>query len=493
MRLEVRAGTLFRGSQREERDGPAIHRRRSAETVHRVVTVVRMVLDALCLAAALGIAAAVRSRAETAGAPGPYVRWLAIWLLLWWFGLLFVGLYDGRRIRNPAEELGLVARGVTLGAALAAVVAFSARSPLSRGWLALAWVMALVLVIGERRVVRKVIHRLHRRGYLRRAVLIVGADAGARSLSEAVAEAPWEGLEVVGFVPVEGSSIDPAVRASVVGDVGRLRRLVAMMGVSEVLVAPSVAGGRHLADVVAALDGVPVQLSVAPGLEGYLASRLSVHPLGDRPIVALERMELRPAARLIKRTFDLIVAGLLLVLGAPVFAMCAIAVHLDSPGGAFFRQRRIGVGGRAFTMWKFRTMVSSAERSIEELRASNEGDGLLFKMKCDPRVTRVGRVLRRTSLDELPQLLNVVIGQMSLVGPRPPLPEEVARYDERIRRRLLVKPGMTGLWQVSGRHASSFDDYVRFDLLYVQNWSLALDFYILARTVPAVLSGRGAY
>jgi lipopolysaccharide/colanic/teichoic acid biosynthesis glycosyltransferase len=167
-------------------------------------------------------------------------------------------------------------------------------------------------------------------------------------------------------------------------------------------------------------------------------------------------------------------------------------VRLDSSGPAFFKQRRVGLRGRQFSIWKLRTMREDAEEQRLELEYRNEADGLLFKIEDDPRVTRVGRFLRRSSLDELPQLINVLAGHMSLVGPRPPLPGEVSGYSDRTGRRLLVKPGMTGLWQVSGRNALSFEDYVRYDLLYVQNWSAALDLYILWKTVPAVLFRRGA-
>jgi lipopolysaccharide/colanic/teichoic acid biosynthesis glycosyltransferase len=183
----------------------------------------------------------------------------------------------------------------------------------------------------------------------------------------------------------------------------------------------------------------------------------------------------------------------LLVVAAPLIAACALAVRLESPGPAFFRQSRIGERGRPFVMWKLRTMQDGADKLHVKLQSRNEYDGVLFKIRDDPRITRVGRFLRRTSLDELPQLFNVVAGHMSLVGPRPPLPLEVARYDERLGRRLLVKPGITGLWQVSRQRKLSFEDYVRYDLMYVQNWSIALDLYILARTIPAIISRRGAY
>jgi lipopolysaccharide/colanic/teichoic acid biosynthesis glycosyltransferase len=183
----------------------------------------------------------------------------------------------------------------------------------------------------------------------------------------------------------------------------------------------------------------------------------------------------------------------MLLLALPIIGIAALAVKIHSRGPAFFRQRRIGLRGRAFTIWKLRTMIVDAEQKLTEMVEGNGTDELLFKLREDPRVTRVGRFLRRSSIDELPQLLNVVMGQMSLVGPRPPLPDEVARYDEMLGRRLLVKPGITGLWQVSGRAELGVDEYVRHDLLYVQNWSFALDLYILAKTVPAVISGRGAY
>jgi lipopolysaccharide/colanic/teichoic acid biosynthesis glycosyltransferase len=185
------------------------------------------------------------------------------------------------------------------------------------------------------------------------------------------------------------------------------------------------------------------------------------------------------------------VAGLLLVALAPVLLACALAVRLDSPGPVLFRQRRVGRDGRAFTIHKFRSMVADAERRLDALAGRNEADGLLFKLRRDPRVTRVGRVLRAWSLDELPQLLDVLRGHMSLVGPRPPLPTEVAGYDAWLRNRLRVKPGVTGLWQVSGRHQLPFEDYVRYDLFYVENWSLLMDLFILLKTIPTVLRRSG--
>lgn len=493
MRAETWVRPIRRGSRQEHDSGttPASRGGRAVGGRHATLTAL-VVSDALALAAAIVVASALGQRLDLPGRPGLGAPWpAAVWLALA-TGLSFVGLH-GRRTRSPAEELRLSIAGITVGMSVVVVAAFSIGSTLPRGWVLLTWVTGTAFLVTERWITRSVIRSLHRRGKLRHAVIIVGADAEARSMADAVGWTDADGLVVAGFVGIDGGEIDPTLDGSILGDLERLPELVRLHRIEEVLVSPKVAAGEDLSHVIGALDGLPVRLSLASALDGYLASRLHVQPLGGMPVVAVERNELRPVSRIVKRAFDVAVGGALLLVFMPVMAVCAVAVRLDTRGGAFFGQPRVGVGGGAFTMWKLRTMVKGAERSVEPLRASNEGDGLLFKMRNDPRVTRIGRLLRRWSLDELPQLWNVVVGQMSLVGPRPPLPEEVARYDERIRRRLLVKPGMTGLWQVSGRHEASFEDYVRYDVVYAQNWSLALDLSILLRTLPAVLRGRGAY
>jgi exopolysaccharide biosynthesis polyprenyl glycosylphosphotransferase len=455
--------------------------------------VVHVLVDLLALGLALLGATAIRFGGEAVADDTSYGAGLILWLALWLGGLLVVGLYDLERIQNPAEELRMVIRGVTLGAAIAVIASFSVHFQLSRAWLLVAWALALVCVALGRRALRKTVYVFRRRGRLRRRTLVVGTDPSGVALAEAAARAPWEGFDVVGFVSVEGGTEGPLLPGiPLVGTANHLRELTATHLVTDVLVAPTVAGNGQLTEVVSALDGVPVHLRIAPGLEGFLPSRLAVQTLGDRPLVSVDRGELNPTARVAKRALDLVVGAIFMVLSLPVIAACAVAVKLDSPGPAFFKQRRVGLRGRQFTIWKLRTMQADAEGQRLELEYRNEADGLLFKIEEDPRITRVGRFLRRTSLDELPQLFNVLAGQMSLVGPRPPLPGEVTGYSDRMGRRLLVKPGMTGLWQVSGRNKLSFEDYVRYDLLYVQNWSIALDLFILAKTVPAVLFRRGA-
>jgi exopolysaccharide biosynthesis polyprenyl glycosylphosphotransferase len=238
------------------------------------------------------------------------------------------------------------------------------------------------------------------------------------------------------------------------------------------------------------LERERVRLVLVHDLAGIHHGRLIASALGDAPL-----LEVRQPVRAgwVKATMDRVFAACALILLAPFFLVIAAVVRLDSRGPGLFKQTRIGRDGKAFTCWKFRSMHTDAEARLAELQQSNEHDGTLFKIREDPRVTRVGKFLRKYSLDELPQLMNVATGSMSLVGPRPPLPNEVAEYEDDVRRRLLVKPGLTGLWQVSGRSDLTWEESVRLDLFYVENWSHSLDMHILARTVSAVVASRGAY
>jgi exopolysaccharide biosynthesis polyprenyl glycosylphosphotransferase len=222
-------------------------------------------------------------------------------------------------------------------------------------------------------------------------------------------------------------------------------------------------------------------------------SRITIRPLDGLALLSLDRRELGIRQAALKRMFDVVVGTILFVLALPVMGVVAVLVRLTSRGPALFRQERVGKAGRPFVMYKFRSMVKGAEELHEQLVQESGADTVLFKLREDPRVTPVGRVLRRWALDELPQLWNVVRGDMSLVGPRPALPGETARYSNRLRTRLQVKPGLTGLWQVNGRHELPFADYIRYDLFYVENWSLGLDLYVIGKTVPALLARRGSY
>ncbi|MBF4599475.1 sugar transferase [Frigoribacterium sp. VKM Ac-1396] len=280
----------------------------------------------------------------------------------------------------------------------------------------------------------------------------------------------------------------------VVADLDGVPRAVWRLGAESVIVAGEPGRGReYLRDLGWSLEGRATELVIASRLTNVAGPRIHYRPVEGLPLMHVELPQFDGPRHALKRLSDLVLASAALVVLWPVFALVALAVRLDGPGPVLFRQRRVGRDGRTFEMLKFRSMVVDAESRLSDLAQADEGAGLLFKMKADPRVTRVGAVLRRWSLDELPQLLNILRGDMSVVGPRPPLPREVEGYEDHVHRRLYIKPGLTGMWQVNGRSDLSWEESVRLDLYYVENWSLTVDFVIMWRTVRVLFEHRGAY
>jgi exopolysaccharide biosynthesis polyprenyl glycosylphosphotransferase len=265
------------------------------------------------------------------------------------------------------------------------------------------------------------------------------------------------------------------------------------LGVDSVLVASSAVDSASTTRVIRRLADANLNVELTSTLRDVAIRRLTVRPIGPFPVMYVEPRERGGWRARAKRTFDVALAGLVLLVVTPVMVAATIAIKIDSPGPVFFGQSRVGRHGRRFRVLKFRTMGIDAEDRLAELRTQNEADGPLFKMADDPRITRVGRFLRKTSIDELPQLWNVLRNEMSMVGPRPALPAEVEEWDHDLHERLRVKPGITGMWQVHGRSNADFGEYARLDLYYVHNWSLMVDLAILARTLPAVLRSSGAY
>jgi exopolysaccharide biosynthesis polyprenyl glycosylphosphotransferase len=304
------------------------------------------------------------------------------------------------------------------------------------------------------------------------------------------------GMEVVAAcVPRPGTSaVLESTGVPVDGDLQDVMEVVRARGADAVAVtSASETAAVYLRELSWRLEGSGIELLVSPGLIEVAGPRLHIRPFVGLPLLSIEEPVFSGWKRVLKGALDRSGAAVALVLIAPVLLALALAVKVTSRGPVLYRQERVGAYGRRYTMLKFRSMVVGADDKLQELLALNEGDGVLFKMRRDPRVTPLGRFLRRFSLDELPQLFNVLGGSMSLVGPRPPLPTEVERYDSKIRRRLLVKPGLTGLWQISGRSDLSWEESVRLDLRYVENWSLALDLLILWKTASAVVRSHGAY
>jgi exopolysaccharide biosynthesis polyprenyl glycosylphosphotransferase len=306
----------------------------------------------------------------------------------------------------------------------------------------------------------------------------------------------FHGLQVVAAcLPLPGQR--PALMergVPVVGGFGSVEQAVRLTDADTVAVLASPdLGPEQLRRLAWDLEPTGADLLVAPSLVEVAGPRLSIRPVTGLPLLQVEQPTFTGGRRIVKATFDRTMAFAALVLLFPLFLTIGLLVRLTSRGPAFFRQERIGKDGKPFTMWKFRSMVVDAESLREKLLEQSDRDGLMFKMRSDPRITPIGAWMRKHSVDELPQLINVLTGSMSLVGPRPPLPEEVAEYGDDVRRRLLVRPGLTGLWQVSGRADLSWEESVRLDLRYVDNWSLATDLLILWKTVRAVIRGGGAY
>lgn len=395
-----------------------------------------------------------------------------------------------------AEEFRRLGRSLCTAAVVLALGGVAVTSRNIKLWIFVAIPAIALVTMTERYLLRLWLHKQRKEGRCLRPVLAAGSPATVRDLITRIRKFPHLGWQVEAVCTTDAPGLD-GDHVDGVPVVGRLTDVaghVRRNGYRVVAVTPDPHWSPdRLQRLAWNLEGSDAEMVVAPVLMEVAGPRLHVDAVLGIPLLRLSMPTFTGGRRAVKEVVDRLGAAVLLVLFAPLMVFVGLLVLADSPGGAFYRQRRVGKDGREFTIFKFRTMVSGADRARAELADRNEGAGLLFKLRRDPRVTRVGAVLRRYSIDELPQLFNVLTGSMSLVGPRPPLPEESAAYGPDIRRRLLVKPGLTGLWQISGRSDLPWDEAVRLDLRYVEDWSLALDTVILWKTLRAVLHGQGAY
>ncbi|MBG0813896.1 sugar transferase [Planomonospora sp. ID82291] len=417
---------------------------------------------------------------------------VAVWPLV----MAAVGVYDERYLGEGPEEYHKVLRAALGVASAVAIIAYATQTPIARGYVVVGIPLAGFLNVLIRYGLRQRLHRRRYEGACMRRVVVVGHWTSVLELHAQLSRKPHHGMKIVAAcVPSKDSDRPQQFDGfPVLGDFSTVPETVREVRADTVAVlsCPEF-DGIALRRLAWRLEEDDTELYVASALMEVAGPRINIRPVAGLPLLHVAHPDLDGVRQLVKGAFDRVSAVLALLVLLPLLLVVAVLIKVSSRGPVLFRQARVGKGGQEFTVLKFRTMIPEAEQVKARLVGLNEGEGVLFKIRNDPRITPVGAWLRRYSLDELPQLVNVLRGDMSLVGPRPPLPEEVAQYGDDVRRRLLVNPGMTGLWQVSGRSDLTWEESVRLDLRYVENWSLVLDLQILWKTWSAVIRGVGAY
>src|SRR5579884_1600148 len=467
----------------------------------RLLTVGLLGADVLAVCTAFALAYLIRFKAgvpflETPPHELVFYQMVTLWAAPVWLTIFaFYGLYDRQRLFVGFQEYTRIIHASTVGLLFVICMSFVERTLIiSRGWLVMTWVFSFVLTCGCRFVLRRVVRQLRRHGHLTSRALVVGTNEEGRALAEQLSGDHGSGTHVLGFVDSTGAEETTIGGLPVLGGLSALRQIVHEEGVAEIVVAPTALSRDELLDLYRLFghDG-GVELRFSSGLFEILTTGIQVKETSCVPLVTPQRVRITGLDAALKLGLDYAVALGALVVLSPLLAVLAVLVRLDSPGPVLHRRRVVGRSGKAFDAFKFRTMVVNADEVLAndpELRRAFESG---FKLKTDPRVTRLGRFLRRTSLDELPQLLNVVRGEMSLVGPRMIVPAELGRYGKWGTNLLTVKPGITGPWQVRGRSDIAYEERIRLSMHYIRNYSIWQDLEILLRTIPAILQGTGAY
>jgi exopolysaccharide biosynthesis polyprenyl glycosylphosphotransferase len=456
-------------------------------------TYVRQIVIADFSVAIVAAIAAVGVRFGT-NANSRYLILSLILPLLWVVTVRIFGGYERRFLGTGSDEFRRVLNaGLSLTGALA-LISYAVNNELSRAYLVISMQVIVVLDLVIRLVLRKRLHRLRRAGLCMSTVVAVGHESAVGQLISELRREPHHGLEVVAVCLPSTSIANQVAGVPVIGDLDEAANVVRKVEAGTVAVLPCPEmDGVKLRTLAWELEKTGTELCVAPALLDVAGPRTTVRPTAGLTLLHVDHPQLSGPRQVVKDLFDRTSAAFGLLVLSPLLLATAMAIRLSDPGPALFTQTRVGKGGEPFKIYKFRTMVVDAEARLAEIRAQNESDGVLFKMRRDPRITALGARLRKWSVDELPQLINVLRGEMSLVGPRPALPEEAAKYADHVRRRLVVKPGLTGMWQVNGRSDLSWDETVRLDLRYVENWSFVLDLQILWKTLSVIVHGSGAY
>ncbi|NOU92956.1 exopolysaccharide biosynthesis polyprenyl glycosylphosphotransferase [Paenibacillus sp. LMG 31456] len=408
--------------------------------------------------------------------------------------IYFMYRYKIFRFRSQsglADEIFKVAKAYSVSLLITIGVSFLLKyTDLSRIVIASYWIAAIISSSIVRSIKRFIYIKLAKEGILSKNVVIVGAGKFGKSLMEELSTYKYLGYHIIGFV--DDNEQDDFEQYKNLGPISKLNEILKNNLIEEIII--TIPSERELVNkLITDLRKLDINIKIIPDLYNLVMSTVQIGNINSLPVVTLVKTPMRGLGLFAKRIMDIIAASILIIFISPIYVLTAIAIKLDSKGSIIYKQQRIGRNGKTFSMLKFRSMVSDADVLLKKLKNKNEIDGIAFKMKDDPRITKVGKFIRKYSIDELPQLFNVLIGNMSLVGPRPPLPHEVERYGDWEWRRLEVLPGITGLWQVSGRSDLSFQQWMSLDIYYIENWSIAFDIKILMKTIPVVLKGEGAY
>jgi exopolysaccharide biosynthesis polyprenyl glycosylphosphotransferase len=472
------------------RDSAALQTATGASTWEKAYLRRAVLADLGC--GVVGVFAAVQLRFGD-HVTGAYIALSLALPVLWVIAVGLAGGYDARFIGTGSDEYRKVLNAAVSLTAAVAIFSFLVNIELSRSYVLIALPSVTVLDLGTRFVNRKRLHKLRDAGQCMLKVVAVGHESAVADLVKELGRDRYHGMAVVGACVARRSG-DEVAGVPVYGDLDDVTAAVRSFGADTVavLACPEMDGVR-LRSLAWELEKTGTDLCVSPALLDVAGPRTTVRPTAGLTLLHVDHPQLSGFPVLVKDLFDRSFAAVALISLSPLLVLLAVIIRLHDRGPAFFTQVRVGKDGRVFKIYKFRTMVVDAEQRRTQLLDSNDTDGVLFKLRKDPRVTAVGARLRRYSIDELPQLFNVLLGQMSLVGPRPALPDEAARYAEHVRRRLVVRPGLTGLWQVNGRSDLSWEESVRLDLRYVENWSFALDLQIVWKTIMVILQGSGAY
>ncbi|MBN2053792.1 sugar transferase [bacterium] len=427
---------------------------------------------------------------------GAYSKALVFISYVWLFTFHLMGLYKFEHTSDFIDEIYRIIKATTFGTVVALSLTFFYRPTggfnYSRLVILYAWILSSLLIVGFRLSLRKLSRALHQRNFDTRRVVVAGNNSMARFVVEKIVGNPGLGYRIIGFVDGDDGAAEPLPGVPSLGRLEDLPQLMEQRAIDEIVLARTDIGHYKLLEMVSLCEQHGIRLIMVPTVYDLLIDYADVYELEGIPLVALKEKPMNELSLAVKRTFDLVTAGLTMVLSLPLWLLIAVLIRRDSPGPVIFRQLRAGQDGKPFHMLKFRTMVADAEEQRDELLAYASCEEPVFKMPNDPRITRVGQFLRRSSLDELPQLVNVLKGEMSFIGPRPEEVCFVNQYDIWQRRRLKVKPGITGLQQIMCRGTLSLTERVKYDIYYIRKRSLLMDVWILLKTIPVVISGRGA-